>query len=183
MTPGLAEIVRIQLDECGHRFLPGHRVRLAISTAYWPLILPTPTRVTATIGIGAETVLTLPERKDGADCAVLEPANPDPLPQYRQITPDSNRRWISWNWRERLVDRLFRSTRARIRSGFGLGGLFVRRLDVGRLGVCRLYVRWFDLRWFGVCRLSVRRRRRWCWIGWCRIVLLGKTDQTTGRQA
>ena len=94
MTPGLAEIVRIQLDECGHRFLPGHRVRLAISTAYWPLILPTPTRVTATIGIGAETVLTLPERKDGADCAVPEPANPDPLPHYRQLTPEANRRWI-----------------------------------------------------------------------------------------
>jgi uncharacterized protein len=94
VVPGKADIVRIQLDECGHRFLPGHRIRIAISTAYWPLILPTPHRITATIGLGRDTVLSLPTRTGGDSHAMPEPSNPNPLPQYRQLTPEANRRWV-----------------------------------------------------------------------------------------
>ena len=94
VTPGQAGPARIQLDECGHQFLPGHRIRIAISTAYWPLILPLPHRITATISLGRETVVSLPVRTGGSDYAMPEPTNPKPLPEYRQLTPEANRRWV-----------------------------------------------------------------------------------------
>ena len=93
MTPGAFESVTFALDECGHRLLPGHRLRLAISTAYWPLVLPPPTAVTATVELG-QAALTVPAREGGDRIDVPEPANPDPLPKYRQITPDESRRWF-----------------------------------------------------------------------------------------
>jgi uncharacterized protein len=34
--------VSLRLDAAGHRFLPGHRLRVAISSAYWPWIWPVP---------------------------------------------------------------------------------------------------------------------------------------------
>ncbi len=94
MVAGKSETVRWQLDECGHRFLPGHSIRLAISTAYWPLILPTPHRVTATVGFGTDSLLYLPVRTGRDSYPVPEPTNPDPLPHYRQLTPEHNRRWV-----------------------------------------------------------------------------------------
>ena len=93
MQPEHFETVSIVLDECGHRFLPGHRLRLAISTACWPLLLPPPTAVTATLELG-ESTLRLPIRKGGGRIDMPEPANPDPLPKYRQVTPDHTRRWV-----------------------------------------------------------------------------------------
>jgi uncharacterized protein len=94
MVPGQTETVRIQLDECGHRFRPGHRIRLAISTAYWPLILPTPHRVTATLSFDAGPTLRLPVRTGGDAFEMPEPANPDPLPTYRQLTPPVSERSV-----------------------------------------------------------------------------------------
>lgn len=42
MPPGIMEPVEIVLDAAGYRFRAGHRIRLSISTSYWPLILPPP---------------------------------------------------------------------------------------------------------------------------------------------
>ena len=94
MSPGQAETVRVLLDECGHRFKAGHRLRLAISTAYWPLLLPVPGNATASIAPGDSSVLALPVRMAGSDADVPEPANPDPLPKYRQLTPDASERSV-----------------------------------------------------------------------------------------
>jgi hypothetical protein len=42
-TRGLAtEEVRIPLRTSGYRFSPGHRIRLTILTAYWPVLWPSP---------------------------------------------------------------------------------------------------------------------------------------------
>jgi predicted acyl esterase len=37
---------RIELNVLGHRSPAGHRLRVSISTAYWPLIWPSPERTT-----------------------------------------------------------------------------------------------------------------------------------------
>ena len=55
--------VEIPLDNTCHRFLPGHRIRLSVSTAYWPLIWPSPTPVTVTVD-NARSSLVLPARKE-----------------------------------------------------------------------------------------------------------------------
>ncbi|WP_241560761.1 CocE/NonD family hydrolase [Paenirhodobacter populi] len=38
LEPGRTYRVKITLSACGHRFLPGHRIRVLIGTAYWPAI-------------------------------------------------------------------------------------------------------------------------------------------------
>jgi X-Pro dipeptidyl-peptidase C-terminal non-catalytic domain len=62
--------VRIQLNDAGSVFSPGHKVRLAISTAYWPMIWPSPE--TATVQIFAGT-LDLPQRPPNVADAKLPP--------------------------------------------------------------------------------------------------------------
>jgi hypothetical protein len=61
LEPGRTYRVRIALDDTAYTFTPGHRIRVAISTSYWPMVWPSPEPVTATIRTGAST-LTLPVR-------------------------------------------------------------------------------------------------------------------------
>jgi hypothetical protein len=62
--------VRIQLNDAGSVFPAGHKVRLAISTAYWPMIWPSPE--TATVRIFAGT-LDLPQRPPNVADVRLSP--------------------------------------------------------------------------------------------------------------
>jgi hypothetical protein len=62
--------VRIQLNDMGSVFPAGHKVRLAISTACWPMIWPSPE--TATLLISAGT-LDLPQRSPNDADARLSP--------------------------------------------------------------------------------------------------------------
>ncbi|MFV2032187.1 MAG: CocE/NonD family hydrolase [Gammaproteobacteria bacterium] len=94
MTPGKTETVEIELDECGYRFLPGHKVRVALSTSYWPMVMPPPEIVTAKITLGANAVITLPVRSGDDTFEVDEPENPDPLPRYKYLSPAESRRWV-----------------------------------------------------------------------------------------
>ena len=52
--------VRLKLNDCGYAFAPGHRIRLSLSSAYWPLIWPAPARARLTLRLPG--VLTLPSR-------------------------------------------------------------------------------------------------------------------------
>jgi predicted acyl esterase len=60
--------VRIQLNDAGSIFPAGHRVRLALSTAYWPMIWPGPEKATLLIFSGT---LDLPLRPPQAMDALL----------------------------------------------------------------------------------------------------------------
>src|ERR1700730_12112092 len=59
LAPGERYRVRIKLNDAGSVFPPGHKVRLAISTAYWPMIWPSPETATVSIFVGT---LDLPQR-------------------------------------------------------------------------------------------------------------------------
>jgi len=59
LTVGERYRVRMKLNDAGSVFPAGHKVRLAISTAYWPMIWPSPEMVTLTIFAGT---LDLPQR-------------------------------------------------------------------------------------------------------------------------
>ena len=77
MTPGQIEDVSLALDHIAYRVPKGHRLRVAISTAYWPLLWPdpAPTEVTLT---GGE--ITLPQRPatGGNEVAFPPPEAADP---------------------------------------------------------------------------------------------------------
>jgi predicted acyl esterase len=75
--------VRIQLNVAGSVFPAGHKVRLAISTAYWPMIWPSPE--TATVQIFAGT-LDLPQRPPNVADARLAPfLEPETAPPEKPI--------------------------------------------------------------------------------------------------
>lgn len=98
MTPGKYESVEILLNESGYRFMRGHKMRVAVSTTYWPMIMPPPENVTATIKLGPDTMLTLPVRAGVDVYQMAEPAEGDPLPEYRQTEAGLCRRWIERNF-------------------------------------------------------------------------------------
>lgn len=76
VTPGEPIDVDIPLDRIAQYFPPGHRIRLAISTSYWPLAWPPPEPARLTVDLAAST-LTLPLRAPRADDGPIQ-AFPDP---------------------------------------------------------------------------------------------------------
>jgi predicted acyl esterase len=70
LTIGQHYRIRIQLNDAGSVFPAGHKVRLAISTAYWPMIWPSPEATTLQIFAGS---LDLPQRSRNAADASLSP--------------------------------------------------------------------------------------------------------------
>jgi hypothetical protein len=89
--------VRLQLNEIAHVFTAGHRVRLAISTCYWPIVWPAPDPAVLTIWAGAGT-LDLPIRPPRAEDAALKPFEPvETAPKAKIVMqrPDRIERTIS----------------------------------------------------------------------------------------
>jgi len=64
--PGERMRVRVKLDDCAHGFRAGNRIRIAVSTAYWPMVWPAPEPVTMTLFAGRSRAL-LPERPARAE--------------------------------------------------------------------------------------------------------------------
>lgn len=93
LVPGEDYNLAIELDACGYRFSPGHRIRLSISTAYWPTILPAPYDAAFDIDLSS-VKLSLPLIGAHERIDVATPANPDPLPKYEAVEPGEKRRWI-----------------------------------------------------------------------------------------
>lgn len=85
--------IRLALDACGYRFRPGHRLRLSLATAYWPIILPSPTDPGVTIDTSS-LALDLPLLGEHENIEVPEPENPDPLPDYIEHEEGGTRRAV-----------------------------------------------------------------------------------------
>ena len=94
MIPGQFEEITIKFNECGYHFAPSHRIRVSLSTAYWPMIVPPPEVVTATVELAANSFLSLPVRPGGDSIEVREPSDPDPLPEYRCHSEPSYQRSV-----------------------------------------------------------------------------------------
>jgi hypothetical protein len=75
LTPGERTHVRVQLNDIAQVVPAGHRLRVAISTAYWPLAWPSPEPVTLTVHAGSGT-LDLPVRPPRPEDEVLRPFDP-----------------------------------------------------------------------------------------------------------
>lgn len=59
MVPGQEETITLALDHIAYRVPQGHRLRVAVSSAYWPLIWPAPDAATLRLTSGR---ITLPQR-------------------------------------------------------------------------------------------------------------------------
>ncbi|MBD3662629.1 CocE/NonD family hydrolase [Sulfitobacter aestuariivivens] len=82
MVAGSQTDVALALDHIAYRVPKGHRLRIAISTAYWPLIWPAPTAATLTLQEGQ---ITLPQRPSGTRDEVSFPP-PDAAPAWETET-------------------------------------------------------------------------------------------------
>ncbi|MFE0736387.1 CocE/NonD family hydrolase [Streptomyces sp. NPDC058855] len=69
--PGAWERVRFELGTAGHAFAPGHRVRLAVSSTYWPWLWPQPDGAGFALD-PAGSSLTLPVRAPTRDTVEWE---------------------------------------------------------------------------------------------------------------
>jgi hypothetical protein len=85
MTPGKAEEISLALDHIAYRVPKGHRLRIAISNAYWPLVWPAPEAGELLLSEGH---LDLPVRPRAA------------APEWAFPPPDSDAPWRTETLRE-----------------------------------------------------------------------------------
>jgi len=82
LEPGRRYQVRVPLNNIAQSFPAGHRMRISLSTSYWPLAWPPPEPVRLTVYSGAST-LVLPHRPareaDAALPSLGEPESAEPL--------------------------------------------------------------------------------------------------------
>ena len=80
LEPGRVYRARIALNECAHRLRAGHRLRLAVSTSYWPVVWPAPAAAAVTLHL-AHCRLVLPERRVcGGEIDPVAPGDPADFP-------------------------------------------------------------------------------------------------------
>ncbi|MEO1459078.1 MAG: CocE/NonD family hydrolase, partial [Pseudomonadota bacterium] len=105
LEPGRLYTARLPLNTCAHRFAAGHRLRLALSTSYWPVIWPSPEAATVTLDL-AECRLLLPERRVAEEPEPMAPGPararpPSDLETVRRAT-GSSRRYVETDGTEVL---------------------------------------------------------------------------------
>ncbi len=126
LEPGRPVEVTLRLKDVAHAFLPGHRVRLALSNACWPLVWPSPEPVRLSVHTEASR-FSLPVR----------PPDPGDL-DLRSFEPPEQARTSEWSPitkggydRQEETDPLSRDIVTRTRSGFDEhGGVALSRLEV-----------------------------------------------------
>lgn len=107
-------VLELRLDDIGHAFLPGHRIRIALSTTSWPMVWPEAVPKPLRFQADAST-LELPVRPSGAPARPIDLGEP---------------------WRpERAGDLLDHGTQEREASAQGERMLVRNRVDSGRTRV------------------------------------------------
>jgi predicted acyl esterase len=86
LEPGRRYEVQLKLNDCAYSFLPGHRLRISVSSTYWPMIWPSPVPVTLRLFAG-ECDLVLPVRPatGGPTLSAFEPPEQGPQMPITQV--------------------------------------------------------------------------------------------------
>jgi hypothetical protein len=100
LIPGERSVAEFELDVVGQVIVPGQRLRLTLSTTYWPWLWPSPEPVTLSVFTGKGSFLELPGRPPSPGDGDLAPFGPpeqapglelemlEATPSYRQIRRD-----------------------------------------------------------------------------------------------
>ena len=96
LEPGRRTEAVIRLNDIAHRFAEGNRVRVAISTAYWPVVWPAPEAVTLGVHTGASAlVLPLrPPRPEDAGLPAFAPPETGPSNEGTVLRDSTLRRTV-----------------------------------------------------------------------------------------
>ncbi len=81
LVPGKRYRIKVQMRDIAHSFGAGNRIRVAVSTSYWPMVWTAPEAVKLTLFAGSSEI-ELPVRAPRAQDAELRPlpAPPEPKP-------------------------------------------------------------------------------------------------------
>lgn len=96
MKPGAEVDISVQLNDCAHAFPAGHRIRIAVSTSYFPVAWTAPEPVTMTLVTGRSS-LTLPvraPRDEDARLADFPPPEMAAMPEMSEIIPGEGSRHV-----------------------------------------------------------------------------------------
>lgn len=87
--------VKVRLNDVAHRFPAGHRVRISVSTSYWPLAWPSPEPVRVVLYNSSSTVrmpIREPRDEDGLLRPFGEPLGAPPL--RKNVLEAPHRNWL-----------------------------------------------------------------------------------------
>jgi uncharacterized protein len=87
LRPGVIEAVHIPLRTTGYRWLPGHRLRVAVSSALWPVLWPSPFPATFGLHRGGAT----PSRLELPTIPSAGGPGDETVPRFRTTPPDLHR--------------------------------------------------------------------------------------------
>ena len=96
LPPGVPVQIRVKLNDLAQSLPAGHRIRLGLSTSYWPQAWPPPEPVRLTV-FPTRSALILPvrERRDSEDAALRPFGRPESAePSHRTILEGERRNWI-----------------------------------------------------------------------------------------
>lgn len=129
LVPGESYDVTLNLDDVAYELPACHRLRLAISTSYWPLVWPTPKATTLSLVTGCSS-LVLPVMRSQPDVPAVEFPEPEASPPIRQriVAPMRHKRQV-------IRDQGNRSVEVTILDDFGLKRFLDIDLEIGSL--CR----------------------------------------------
>ncbi len=114
---------RVQLNDIAHAFPSGHRIRVAVSTSYWPRVWPSPEAVTLSLFTGASR-LSLPVRPARAEDADL-PAFAEP-----EAAPPSAHQSFETAHRGRVVEHAFATGRTVLKGVKDRGKTYLEAIDL-----------------------------------------------------
>ena len=128
LEPGKRYKMKIKLDDIAWKVPKGHRLRVAISTSYFPMMWPAPEPVKLTVYAGASTV-AIPVRKQNLNDAPVSFADPEAAPPVAQkiIKKPSNKRVVG-------IDKSTGATTLEIVDDFGTQELKPHGLIVSAVG-------------------------------------------------
>jgi len=91
LEPGKKYRVEFALDQTAYRLPQGHRLRLAISTAYWPFLWPSPESATVSVHAGELLIPVRGKSADPGEWCFEEPEAAEPW-NARELRPPHSRR-------------------------------------------------------------------------------------------
>jgi uncharacterized protein len=91
LTPGEPVQVTVTLDHIAYRVPRGDRIAVAVSSAYWPMIWPSPQTTTLTISAGRVDLPVRPTAR--GDDTVFPPPETEAEWPHEVLRPSQNKRW------------------------------------------------------------------------------------------
>ena len=129
LEPGKRYRMKIKLDDIAWRIPKGHKLRVSISTTYFPLLWPAPEPVTLTVYAG-KSFVHVPVRREIANEALVTWSPPEAAP-----AADRKELKAPWHKRETTIDPKTGEARLEIIDDFGSGEIGPHKLvtySVGR---------------------------------------------------